>query len=379
MAKQFRDSFREIAVSVQRAMPKAGILGMGDLLTRALGTAKTLEDLKKVQELINEIMERFAKAEEEAGDLFGQMLEAGFQIPNQFRHQFDALLPQLTGANKKMLEQLLGSEVNWKKMAAAAEAFGIDVDSLGKKFQLAKFKDRAKELVDVWELLTSGAPEAQGGVLFGLKDEIQALVIEARKFGLSIPENFRPLIERLIVTKQLFDENGELITDLGQIHFGDKIKSEFDKITEAILKLIETLQGLYNMQPPGSFDRTNPAPPPGSPAPNRPPADDTVPPPDIYRGSATLGAQTVRAIMEPSTGSGTPVVTNTTVFLPAIAVVRENTPIEQVVDELEQQMYARLASHGITGNLGGSATQQGLREVIDGVAREAARQEMNRG
>lgn len=270
LEKQFRESFSAMAVSVQKLLPRAGVLGLSDQLQRMLGTARTIDDLKRIQDLIDEINEKFAKAEEDAADLFGQMLDAGFQIPDSFRHQFEALLPTISGANKKMLEQLLGSEVNWKKMAAAAEAFGIDVDSLGKKFQMLKFKDRAKEILDVWELLTGGMPEAQGGVLFGLKDEIQQLVIDFKRFGGAIPEQFRPLIQELIRTGQLVDENGELITDLGQIHFGEKIKTEFDKITEAIMRLIETLQGLYNMEPPAFADRTSPDPVPGGRTPTTP-------------------------------------------------------------------------------------------------------------
>jgi hypothetical protein len=87
-------------------------------------------------------------------------------------------------------------------------------------------------------------------LLVSMKDEISALVQESIRVGTEIPAQFKPLIEELIRTGQLLDENGEAITDIGQLQFGAPLVSEVDKIIAKIDELIQALTtGLV-----GAFD-----------------------------------------------------------------------------------------------------------------------------
>ena len=71
-------------------------------------------------------------------------------------------------------------------MAAAAKRYGIDVDSLGPKFQGERIAASAQDIVDTFDMLTENGASV-GGVLFGMREEINALVKDALKFGTALP------------------------------------------------------------------------------------------------------------------------------------------------------------------------------------------------
>jgi hypothetical protein len=94
-----------------------------------------------------------------------------------------------------------------------------------------------------------------GGVLFDMREEISKLTLDAKKFGTAIPAQFEPLVNELIRSGNLIDENGNAITDLAGIKFGDPIVSEFEKITNKLQELIDRLVGPLQT----SFDRSGDA------------------------------------------------------------------------------------------------------------------------
>ena len=99
---------------------------------------------------------------------------------------------------------------------------------------------RGKQVIDDFETLEDMGADV-GGVLAAMSDEISTLVQTSVKMGTEIPENMRPFIEELIRAGKLVDENGDAITDLGNLKFGAPLMSEVDKIIAKIDELIETL------------------------------------------------------------------------------------------------------------------------------------------
>jgi hypothetical protein len=78
-------------------------------------------------------------------------------------------------------------------------------------------------------------------------------VQDSIKFGVDIPSNMKPWIEELIRTNQLVGENGELITDISEINFGEPMKTQFEKVIEKLQELIDKITAginpaLLNMQ-----------------------------------------------------------------------------------------------------------------------------------
>lgn len=78
-----------------------------------------------------------------------------------------------------------------------------------------------------------------------MREEISKVVADSIQFGTTIPENMKPWIDELARTGQLVDENGQAITDLSKLKFGDEMKLSFEKITDALMELVNTLKGPF--------------------------------------------------------------------------------------------------------------------------------------
>lgn len=189
------------------------------------GTGKN--NKAQAEAAIRAIQEAFARAEEEARKL----------------------REEIAGIESELADLRSRSEPTFRDMEAAAKAFGVELSRLGPAFQQQRLTDRAREIYDAFDTLRRGGADTTV-ILEGMADEINDLVLQSLKFGTTIPENFRPLIQSLLESGQLVDENGEKLTDLGQIRFGDAVKSQWEVIadrikdlTDALQKLVEKLNG----------------------------------------------------------------------------------------------------------------------------------------
>ena len=149
-----------------------------------------------------------------------------------------AMQGQLAG----LQEQLADRQVMDLQAAEEITAkYGGTLGNLGQQFEAAKAQASFKTVFDDYERLIDMGGDV-GGSLFIMKEEIGALVGESKRIGTEIPEQFKPLIEELIRTGQLFDENGEKIDDISTLKFGAPLKSEADTIKDAILELVKALK-----------------------------------------------------------------------------------------------------------------------------------------
>jgi hypothetical protein len=146
-------------------------------------------------------------------------------------------------------------KVDFKAMQEAAQRYGIDLNSLGPAFQQQRISEAAQTIIDDFELLSRGGADV-GGVLQGMSGQISALVQDSLKFGTTIPANMRPWIVNLMETGQLTDENGQAITDLSQIKFGEPIQTQFEGIQTAIKDLIVQIAEMVGKMGELMADRT---------------------------------------------------------------------------------------------------------------------------
>jgi hypothetical protein len=132
--------------------------------------------------------------------------------------------------------------INMETAREIAERYGRTVESLGPKFAEAKLAADWKTIIDDWETLRDwGISIGEAIDIMGPK--IQEVVLASRKFGTTVPENMRPLIQAMIDAGLLLDENGTKITDISQIKFGAPLVSEVDKLVKAIAELVALLTG----------------------------------------------------------------------------------------------------------------------------------------
>jgi hypothetical protein len=179
------------------------------------------------------------------GDLFRSAAQTGIQIPSHLRPTIEHLIKigVLTKENALAFGALgKEGEVDFKKMQDAAKTYGIDLASLGPKFQSAKLHDAAKTIIDDFNLLKGGGADV-GAVLLGMSGNISKLVQDSIQFGVDIPENMRPMIQSIMDAGKLIGEDGQALTDMSKINFGAPIVDGFSRIVDKIEELIGKITG----------------------------------------------------------------------------------------------------------------------------------------
>src|SRR5690606_36524064 len=150
--------------------------------------------------VVGALQKHLHDANQEFTPLLTQAMELGRRLPQALLDSIQKLVDMgdLTEENAALLKQLTAQgESDWHRMREAAERYGIDVNGLGQQYHQLRLTDAAKQILNDFELLKSGGADV-GAVLLGRHDEISALVQESIKFGTTIPENMRPLLQNLV-------------------------------------------------------------------------------------------------------------------------------------------------------------------------------------
>ncbi len=146
----------------------------------------------------------------------------------------------------KFLDMTKSNEMGWETMQSLADKYGISIDSLGPRFQQQKLTATATEIINAFESLVNNGADFNG-VLAGMTDEINEVVRNSLKFGTEIPGNMKPWIEALIASGQLLDENGDKITDINSLKFGENVKSDLDDVVDKLQELIDILTNKFGV------------------------------------------------------------------------------------------------------------------------------------
>lgn len=201
------------------------------------------------QELAAKAHDAGAAAEAAFGQIWkaGKLkdLEAGIKALNAELDKYAKKQQEIADIEAQLASLRAQQEVTWEQMEALAEKYGITLDGLGQKYQQMKTTETAKAILGDYQVLINNGADATA-VLQGMADEISVLVQNSQKFGTTIPENMRPLIEQLIANGWLVDANGQKIKDLAGIQWGEPVKTQAEIIAESIQNLINKLDELIN-------------------------------------------------------------------------------------------------------------------------------------
>lgn len=207
----FNDLFRNAQIAPDEAAR----------LTNQLMSATSREGVKAAQDAINAAIARNNALLTEQAAIEAQIVD----LEAQRKALADSLVP------------------TYQQIVDLSAKYGLSLEGLGQQVaQLGTTTTFTTLINDMETLFRAGADV--GGVLSGMSDEISALVQQSIKMGTTIPENMRPFIEELIRTGQLLDENGQAITDLSQLKWGDRVQTQAELVNAAMEKLDETLKGL---------------------------------------------------------------------------------------------------------------------------------------
>lgn len=232
-------------------MPVVGT-AIGGLIGSWLGNQTSKNKVVTAQDQVNAILasSSFQKLAQQAKDL-GISLAGVFDpkiwsdLPS-FLKQIDLLtdkIEQVKSLKAEIAALTEATTVDFDKMNAIVQQFGLDVTKLGPAFQQAAIDKEAQRIVDAMAVMEKGGAD-MNGVLAGMADEISALVQKSLEMGTTLPENMKPWIQSLIDQGLLVDKAGKKITDMSGIKFGAPMESEMSKLEKALDALIKKLDEL---------------------------------------------------------------------------------------------------------------------------------------
>lgn len=175
-------------------------------------------------------------------------LRTGAAIPPAMQPMIEQLIRsgQLTEQNAALLLGLQHEAVPaWDDIKAAAERYGIALDSMGPKIEQIRISEAAAQIVKDWEFLIGAGADA-GAVMAGMADEVQELVKSALTFGLELPAAMKPMLEQMVAAGLLTDATGGKLEDLSGIKFAEPLSESVDRLIEALDRLVSSLNGDVN-------------------------------------------------------------------------------------------------------------------------------------
>lgn len=121
----------------------------------------------------------------------------------------------------------------WASVKSILDEYGISLEGAGLKVQQLAATDDWTTMINKIQTLERAGVDS-GHMINGMADEISKAVQQALKFGTEVPANMRHYIDALMAAGLLVDENGQKITDLSNLKWGDKVATEADKTNERI-------------------------------------------------------------------------------------------------------------------------------------------------
>jgi DNA-binding transcriptional regulator YiaG len=236
---------------------------VGETLWKQLtqGTAKG--DPAAAQAAIDKVTKALADADAKttafnasASTVFGQIASYGGNVDASLQPYLADLekAGTLSADNVAQLQKMSGDgKPTYEQLDALAKKYNLTMDQMGAGFQGAKIHDEYQTLIDDMDELNRGGVDlgavltkvgADGTVaLSDLGSQVQNVIDQSQKYGEDVPENMKPAAQALIDQGLLLDANGNKITDINQIKFGESMQTSLDTLNETLKTLVQTLTG----------------------------------------------------------------------------------------------------------------------------------------
>ena len=127
----------------------------------------------------------------------------------------------------------------------AIERYGFTIEQLGPAMQRQKLDEQAAGLLQDWELLIAAGIDVND-VIGAMGPNLLDFVNTSIAAGQAIPEAMRPMIDELIRSGQLVDENGVAFesAEAAGITFAETLTEGLSRAIDAIDRLVAALTGI---------------------------------------------------------------------------------------------------------------------------------------
>lgn len=130
-------------------------------------------------------------------------------------------------------------------LADATQRYGFTIEELGPAMQRQELDSQAGQLLQDFKLLTASGIDV-GTVIGKMGPNLLEFVNTSKAAGQAIPEAMRPMIDQLIASGQLLDENGQAFTSAEEagITFAQTMSEQFSTLIEKIDAMVSALTGI---------------------------------------------------------------------------------------------------------------------------------------
>jgi ElaB/YqjD/DUF883 family membrane-anchored ribosome-binding protein len=239
-----------------------GLDVLNPAIQRATGSLKLMQDLfgaktekyyKVAVDAITTAISGFdkklqaaAQSEELVAAKLSHIREITPDLQTALEKAFNAKTPDeysaaLTGINGIVDGQLSKQQ----ELNATLQEFGIEWTKTGTQAKEAHLADLTDELSHKFDVL-SGAGVSVNDIMDGMKPRMTSFIVEARKAGVEVPDTFKKIIQDAIDAGDLFDENGNKITDMSQtgVTFGQTMAEVSKTLSDDMKRLADVIQNL---------------------------------------------------------------------------------------------------------------------------------------
>lgn len=195
-------------------------------------------------------------------------LATGGKLPRAYLPFLEQLI-RSGQVSKDVANSLLGIEkLDWKQMKQDILAIGGSIETLGPAWKAAELGEGGEDLLRIWQSLNKPGVDIRN-VISDMSDEMSEYVQMMQRAGLEIPADMKPVLQQFVDASELIGENGELITDLTDLNFGQTMAEQMEPMIAALREIVDLLKNdipnaVNNLPspPPSSFDYGYGGPPP---------------------------------------------------------------------------------------------------------------------
>ena len=228
------------------AMAKGDTLGMiGSAIGGVVGALSALGvGGNKVTMQVNDMRDAFFKAHGGFA-AFSQSL-VGLTNQDLTKKIFDAKTVESFNAAVAEAMNLLDTQKRAQEdLNAAVEKYGFTIEELGPKFAQQKLDEQAGQLLKDFQLLSAAGVDVNA-IIARMGPSLVEFVNTSIAAGATIPEAMRPMVDQLIQSGQLLDENGNAFASAEEagITFAQSLTESMQSVIEEIRNLVAALTGI---------------------------------------------------------------------------------------------------------------------------------------
>lgn len=190
---------------------------------------------KSAEKEVNKTRQAFIDAAGGLGALNEQASAAGVTLTAML----NAKTPE---AYKKAIDDLNAAfkfqDDAMKTLDETVKKYGFSLEELGPAFARQELDKKAQELFQDFTVLAAAGVPVEN-ILGKMGDSVERFIQQALRTGTEVPEQMRPMLDKMIELGQLTDANGNVITDLKDsgIVFSESMTTGFAKVVSAVEKL----------------------------------------------------------------------------------------------------------------------------------------------